>query len=163
MENKEKKTIGVTNTAENSVVSDNFKEATQEYEKIAVENNLPIDIISISIKQSLEELGKITGQNVSEDIINEIFSKFREKETVPLEAISFEEGKEDKYENVDLQKAIDSLEKEDRIVIVLRYYEDMKLEDIAVILDENLSTVKSRLYRSMKKLKLQLEPYDENA
>lgn len=96
-------------------------------------------------------------------MMNEIFSKYREKETVPLEAISFEEGKEDKYENVDLQKAIDSLEKEDRIVIVLRYYEDMKLEDIAVILDENLSTVKSRLYRSMKKLKLQLEPYDENA
>lgn len=44
--------------------------------KIAVLNNLPIDIISISIKQSLEELGKITGQNVPEDIINEIFSKF---------------------------------------------------------------------------------------
>ena len=96
-------------------------------------------------------------------MMNEIFSKYREKETVPLEAISFEEGKEDKYENVDLQKAIDSLEKEDRIVIVLRYYEDMKLEDIAVILDEKLSTVKSRLYRSMKKLKMQLEPYDENA
>lgn len=44
--------------------------------KMAVLNCLPIDIISISIKQSLEELGKITGQNVSEDIINEIFSKF---------------------------------------------------------------------------------------
>ena len=40
---------------------------------------------------------------------------------------------------------------------------NMKLEDIAVILNENLSTVKSRLYRSMKKLKMQLEPYDENA
>lgn len=47
-----------------------------EEAKMAVVNNLPIDIISISIKQSLEELGKITGQNVSEDIINEIFSKF---------------------------------------------------------------------------------------
>ena len=47
-----------------------------EEAKNAVLNNLPIDIISISIKQSLEELGKITGQNVSEDIINEIFSKF---------------------------------------------------------------------------------------
>ena len=34
--------------------------------------NLPIDIISISIKQSLEDLGKITGDNVGEDIINEI-------------------------------------------------------------------------------------------
>ena len=42
----------------------------------AVKSNLPIDIISISIKQTLEDLGKITGENVSEDIINEIFSKF---------------------------------------------------------------------------------------
>ncbi len=42
----------------------------------ALEIDLPIDIISISIKQSLEDLGKITGENVSEDIINEIFSKF---------------------------------------------------------------------------------------
>ena len=38
----------------------------------AVKSNLPIDIISISIKQTLEDLGKITGENVSEDIINEI-------------------------------------------------------------------------------------------
>ena len=96
-------------------------------------------------------------------MMNEIFAKYREKENVPLEEISFEQGKEDKYENVDLQKAMESLEKEDRIVVVLRYYEDMKLEDIAKILNENLSTVKSRLYRSMRKLKLQLEPYDENA
>ena len=44
--------------------------------KNAVNKNLPIDIISISIKQTLEDLGKITGENVSEDIINEIFSKF---------------------------------------------------------------------------------------
>ena len=44
--------------------------------KIAIESNLPIDIISISIKQTLEDLGKITGENVSEDIIKEIFSKF---------------------------------------------------------------------------------------
>ena len=44
--------------------------------KMAVENNMPIDIVSISIKQTLEDLGKITGENVSEDIINEIFSKF---------------------------------------------------------------------------------------
>ena len=47
-----------------------------EEAKIAVMNNLPIDIISISLKQTLEELSKITGENVSEDIINEIFSKF---------------------------------------------------------------------------------------
>ena len=37
---------------------------------------MPIDIVSINIKQILEDLGEITGDNVSEDIINSIFSKF---------------------------------------------------------------------------------------
>ena len=41
-----------------------------------IETNMPIDIIAIYVKQILEELSKITGDNVSEDIINEIFSKF---------------------------------------------------------------------------------------
>ena len=36
-------------------------------------------------------------------------------------------------------------------------YGDMKLEDIASILDENVNTVKSRLYRSLKKLRGILE------
>lgn len=44
--------------------------------KNAVEQNLPIDIVSVPVKQILEELSSITGENVSEDIINEIFSKF---------------------------------------------------------------------------------------
>ena len=35
-----------------------------------------ISLYNSSIQQTLEDLGKITGENVSEDIINEIFSKF---------------------------------------------------------------------------------------
>ncbi len=38
--------------------------------------HIPIDIIYVNIKNALYDLGAITGQNVSEDIINEIFSKF---------------------------------------------------------------------------------------
>lgn len=41
-----------------------------------VNQQMPIDIIAVEIKQALEDLGYITGDNVSEDIINEIFSKF---------------------------------------------------------------------------------------
>ena len=41
-----------------------------------VKQGVPLDISSIYIKNILEELGYITGQDVSEDIINEIFSKF---------------------------------------------------------------------------------------
>lgn len=44
--------------------------------KNTVEQNLSIDIVSVPVKQILEELSSITGENVSEDIINEIFSKF---------------------------------------------------------------------------------------
>lgn len=41
-----------------------------------VRNNMPVDIISIYINQAMEDLGEITGVNVSENIINEIFAKF---------------------------------------------------------------------------------------
>jgi len=44
--------------------------------KRALENNMPVDIISINLKEVLQDLGKITGENVSEDVIKEIFSKF---------------------------------------------------------------------------------------
>ena len=44
--------------------------------KKALKDNMPIDIVAIYIKNILEELGNITGDNVTEDIINEIFSKF---------------------------------------------------------------------------------------
>ena len=39
-------------------------------------SGLPIDIVSIPIKQILSDLSAITGEDVAEDIINEIFSKF---------------------------------------------------------------------------------------
>ena len=44
--------------------------------KETIKNNMPIDIISTNLKEVLEELGKITGETVTEDVINEIFSKF---------------------------------------------------------------------------------------
>ena len=37
---------------------------------------MPIDITAIYFKQAIEEINKITGENVTDDIINEIFSKF---------------------------------------------------------------------------------------
>ena len=39
-------------------------------------SGLPIDIVSIPLKQIISDLYAITGEDVSEDIINEIFSKF---------------------------------------------------------------------------------------
>jgi len=41
-----------------------------------IKNMMPVDITAIYFKQAVEEINKITGENVTDDIINEIFSKF---------------------------------------------------------------------------------------
>ena len=52
--------------------------AKKSIEKVkdTIYNNMPIDITAIYFKETIEELNKITGESVTEDIINEIFSKF---------------------------------------------------------------------------------------
>lgn len=44
--------------------------------RIDLETETPLDIVTISIKNIIDYMGEITGDNTSEDIINEIFSKF---------------------------------------------------------------------------------------
>lgn len=64
----------ITNLRHKNLISkaiENVKKA-----KKTVEENIPIDIIAIFIKDILEDLGNITGEIVTDDIINEIFSKF---------------------------------------------------------------------------------------
>lgn len=63
----------------------------------------------------------------------------------------------DTYENIDLRQAVDSLGEPDMTIIRLRFYEDMKLEQVAAIMGENVNTIKSRLYRALKKLRLSVE------
>lgn len=66
--------VTVTNERHKETIKNAQKNANESINSI--DNNMPVDIIQISIKQILEELGKITGNTVSEDIIDEIFKKF---------------------------------------------------------------------------------------
>lgn len=94
-------------------------------------------------------------------MLNEIFSFLKQPKFESYEYIQEEQGREpecveDNYTDIDLQRALDALPKQDKAVVVMKYFEDKKLEEIADILNENLSTVKSRLYRSLKKLRIRL-------
>ena len=85
-------------------------------------------------------------------VVNEACSFLRSrKESADVEEIQAAS------EDIDLKRAIENLDPKDRAIVVLRFFEDRQLEEIAKILDENLNTVKSRLYRVMKKLRLNLE------
>ena len=55
-----------------------IKNAENSLEKAinTLNSGMPVDVISIYIKEILEELGKITGESVTEDVINNIFSRF---------------------------------------------------------------------------------------
>ena len=91
-------------------------------------------------------------------MLNEIFAFCRrnQRERMLVEEVP-EKGRDDIYEDVDLMKALQELDERARAVIVLRYFEEYKLGEIADILEENVSTVKSRLYRGIKKLRLHME------
>ena len=94
-------------------------------------------------------------------MLNEIYAFLRQPKNDSYEFWQENKGYEaesveDVYENIDLQRALDSLPKQEKAIITMKYFEGKKLEEIAEILDENISTVKSRLYRSMKKLQLQM-------
>ena len=66
-------------------------------------------------------------------------------------------AEEERYVDLELKEAVDQLPAEERELIILRFYEDKQLSEIAEILQENLSTVKSRLYRTLRKLREELE------
>lgn len=71
-----------------------------------------------------------------------------------------EPAAEDRYTDFDTLEALNILDERERSVIVLRFFEDRKLAEIAKILDLNVSTIKSILYRSLYKLKMKLQEGD---
>lgn len=89
-------------------------------------------------------------------VVNEIFTCLKQRKHEPLDAVE-EPRAEDDYEDIDLAQALGRLPDEDAMIVKLKYFEEMKLEEIAMILDENVNTVKSRLYRSLRKLKVIIE------
>lgn len=61
----------------------------------------------------------------------------------------------------DLTKQIDQLEPDVGQIIRLRFFEEMSLKEIADIVEMNLNTVKAKLYRGLKSLKIVLQKEEE--
>jgi len=62
----------------------------------------------------------------------------------------------DKYFNIDLYNAVLSLNKKERLVVMLFYYDDLPIKEISALAGIKESTVKSLLKRSREKLKQRL-------
>lgn len=66
--------VTITNNRHKNAIENMIKSV--EKAEDAINRKMPIDVVTIHITDILGEMGKITGESVSEDVINEIFKKF---------------------------------------------------------------------------------------
>jgi len=66
-------------------------------------------------------------------------------------------GLVDTYKNLDLEQAINQLPPSYKAIVILRFFEDLKLEEIASVLGENINTVKTKLYKALKILRTEMK------
>ncbi len=67
----------------------------------------------------------------------------------------------DAYDSVDLREAVERLEEPQRLVVLLHYYEDLPLRQVAEALNITESAAKMRLYRAREILLRQFAHFQE--
>lgn len=121
-----------------------------------------LDIVQNAICKALEHYGDIRDVAKINSwfyrvLLNEVYSYLkkhsREYATADEEMPEgiYHEAAYDKDDEV--YRMVEKLPENLKTVIVLRFYEDLPLADIARITGVNLSTAKTRLYTALKKLK----------
>jgi RNA polymerase sigma-70 factor (ECF subfamily) len=129
-----------------------------------------LDIVQESIYKAISSMDSLKNPNYIKTwfyriVVNtslDFLRKRRKIDIVDEEVLTnLEFGRVDDYGNFDLQKALDNLPDQYRTVVILRYFEDLKIEEIAEVLNENVNTVKTRLYKSLEKLRLKLSDCEE--
>lgn len=126
-----------------------------------------LDVIQNTILKALDNLEKLREEKYLETwiyriAINESLKYLKKQKNEPIFNIQDYEISSEEFENkditdvMDLYKAIDSLKPKLKTVIILRFFEDKSLAEISKIINSNLSTVKTRLYKALKELKIKI-------
>ncbi len=125
-----------------------------------------LDAVQNAVCKSLEKYTSIKYEDAMKTwfykiLVNECLSLLRNRtKTVPVEDNPIlEQPYEEKAYETDtyLSSKLNILEDDTAAIIRLRFFEELSLNEIAGIMKMNLSTVKSKLYRGLKSLKITLE------
>lgn len=152
------------------VLSDYIIKDKEKYYRLAysyVKNEEDaLDIIQESIYKAISSLNTIQDPQYMKTwfyriVINTSLDFLRKEKKILVtddETLEFySPGADDNYQDIDLQRALDDLPPNYRSIVVLRFFEDLKIEEIADVLELNVNTVKTRLYSALKKLRISLE------
>ena len=80
---------------------------------------------------------------------------------VPPEALDAGSYEDPLPADESLSRRVDALPPEVSTIVKLRFYEELSLKEISAVTGCNLSTVKTRLYTGLKKLRVSMEGADE--
>lgn len=122
-----------------------------------------LDVVQNAVCRALEHYGSLKNEDAVKTwfyriLVNESLLLLKEKKRLVLtedpsgEDIPYEEkgyGTE-----TELYSHINSLAEDVQTIIKLRFYEELPLKDIARVMEMNLNTVKAKLYRGLKELKI---------
>jgi RNA polymerase sigma-70 factor, ECF subfamily len=128
------------------VVQDSIQKAFLTMDNLKEQEKLKSWFYRIVVNKSLDFLRKHRRVNVMDDETLEFFCN----------------GNHDVYQDIDLERCLDALPEKFRTVIVLRYFEDLKIEEMAEILKENQNTIKTRIYRALSVLRIQMNIEEAN-
>lgn len=120
-----------------------------------------LDVVQESIVKALTKSGSLREPAFMKTwfyriLLNECMNYFRHgNRLTPFDETMDSRAAPDRNpeERLDLYDAIERLGQSEQTVIRLRFFEDMKLEEIARATNTNLNTVKSRLYKGLRRLR----------
>ena len=126
-----------------------------------------LDVVQEAITKSLENINKLRHEEYVKTwfyriLLNEAIKASKNDKTfVDYDSVEKElhinSHENELVEKIDIYETIQKLNEKLKTVIILRFFENLKIEEIAYITKTNSNTVKSRLYKGMEKIKKEIE------
>ena len=127
------------------------------------EEESALDIVQESIEKALKNIHQLKTTEYVKTwfyriLINESLQYVKKNKKLIM--YSIDDLEKDIYweediqkDDIDIYKCVQKLNDKLKTVIILRFFEDMKIEEIAKVTNTNVNTVKSRLYKALEEFK----------
>ena len=127
-----------------------------------------LEVVQNTVCKALENYGGIRNEGAISTwfyriLVNESLLFIKERKRMTLGETDQEEAHyEEKGFEIqdDLYDSINRLDGDTQTIIKLRFFEELSLKEIAQITEMNLNTVKARLYRGLRQLKVNIQEVD---
>ena len=153
------------------VLIEHIKENQDKLYKIAYtytkNQESALDVVQEAITKSLENIHKLRNEEYVKTwfyriLINEaIKASKNNKYFIDYDLVTSElyndSHESNLVESIDIYTIIQQLNQKLKTVIILRFFENLKIEEIAYITKTNSNTVKSRLYKGIEEIKKEIE------